>query len=366
MTLRAYKYRLYPNQEQSQYIDRNFGAVRFVWNQFVASFNSFGLGPTIPQEEKVIKDVPGNEWLYDCISYTLQQKRIDWDQYEKQFFNKGRKKKLGRPNFKKKGIANDSFRIPFASLPVKAIDLDNGTIKLPKMKTPIKMVVDRPFTGQVRSVTVSKNKCDQYFVSILVEERVIVKPLTGNKVGIDLGLTHLAILSDGTKIDNPRWFRETQSELKKAQQHLSRKTKGSNRYSNQRLQVAKIHLKISNQRKHLQHNLSSKLVNNYDVIVVEDLSVQNMVKNRKLAKSIVDASWSTLVDMINYKCGWYGKIFLKIDRFFASSKLCSNCGHKNNGLKLSIRDWICPDCGTNHDRDINAAKNILAKGLSLL
>jgi putative transposase len=234
------------------------------------------------------------------------------------------------------------------------------------MKTQIKMVVDRKFTGEARSITVSKNKCGQYFVSILVKEDIDVKPITGKTVGIDLGLIDLATLSDGTKINNPKYFRETQSELKKAQQHLSRKKKDGNRYNKQRMKVARIHLKVSNQRKHLHHNLSNMLVNNYDLIVVEDLAVSNMVKNRKLAKSILDASWSSLVDMINYKCEWYGKTILKIDRFFASSKLCSNCGHKNNGLKLSIRDWICPDCGTNHDRDINAAKNILAKGLSIL
>lgn len=264
--------------------------------------------------------------MTDCISYALQQKRMDWMEYKKQFFNKSRKSKLGRPSFKKRG-SNDSFRIPGQKCGSKQIDLEAGKIKLPKM-TQIKMVVDRKFTGTPKSVTVSKNKANQYFVSILVEEELELKQNTGRSIGIDLGLTHLCIMSNGMKIENPRWFRETQSKLKKAQRHLSRKTKGSNRYNRQRIKVAKIYQKISNQRNFVYHNLSTWLVSNYDTVCLENLAVKNMVKNKKLSKSISDASWSILVGMIAYKSNWYGKTFQKIDRFYPSSKTCSCCGTK--------------------------------------
>jgi putative transposase len=225
------------------------------------------------------------------------------------------------------------------------------------------MVVDRKFSGEARSVTLSKNKCGQYFVSVLVLEDVELKQNTGRSIGIDLGLKDLLILSSGMKIANPRWFRESQSKLKRAQQHFSRKTKGSKRYEVQRVKVAKIYQKVTLQRQFVYHNLSSWLVDNYDTIVLESLKVKNMIKNRKLAKSIQDASWSTLVSMIEYKSNWYGRAFHKIDTWYPSSKTCSSCGHKLDQLELSVREWTCPDCGEIHDRDLNAATNILHKGL---
>jgi putative transposase len=359
--LKAYKYRVYPDKVQAEFLDRNFGAVRFLWNQFVSSFNSYNVGPVLPENEKILKD--RHPWMHDVISYALQQKRMDWFEFKKQFFNKKRKVKLGRPSYKKRGVSNDSFRLPGACIGFNAgVNFAKGTIKLPKM-TPLKVIYDRRFSGQLRSVTLSKNKCNQYFVSILVEETIEVKPGTGRSIGIDLGLKHLCILSNGMKIDNPRWFRETQAKLKRAQQHLSRKTKGSNRRERQRLKVAKLHLKVANQRRDFQHNFSSWLVNNYDTIITEDLNVKGMVKNRKLAKSISDASWSTLVGMIAYKSNWYGRSFHKIDRWYPSSKTCSSCGHKENNMGLHVRDWKCPSCGVEHDRDLNAALNILHKGL---
>lgn len=362
--LRSYKYRLYPNKTQAQFLDSNFGAVRYLWNKFVASFNNYDKGPCLPQSEKLIKDMPGHERMSEAISYALQQKRMDWDEFKKQFFSKKRKTKLGRPRFKKRGVSNDSFRIPVASLggPGK-IDMENGSLKLPKLKSPIKMVVDRKFKGEARSVTLSKNKCRQYFVSVLVLEDVELKQNTGRSIGIDLGLKDLLIMSSGMKIANPRWFRESQSKLKRAQQHFSRKTKGSKRYERQRLAVAKIYQKVTLQRQFVYHNLSSWLIENYDTIILESLKVKNMIKNRKLAKSIQDASWSTLVSMIEYKSNWYGKTFHKIDTWHPSSKTCSSCGFKLDQLDLSVREWTCPDCGEIHDRDLNAATNILHKGL---
>jgi len=362
--LKAFKYRIYPTKDQANFLDRNFGAVRFLWNQFVASFNNYDKGPCIPQDEKIIKDMVGHEWMHDAISYALQQKTRDWIDFKTQYFSKKRKIKLGRPSFKKKGVSNDSFRIPFASMGRyhDSIDLDSGRIKLPKM-TSMKMVVNRGFQGKPKSVTVSKNKSNQYFVSILVEEPIELKQNTGRSIGIDLGLKDLCIMSSGMKISNPRWFRKTQAKLKKAQRAFSRKVKGSSRYKQMKLKVARLYQKVSNQRNFVYHNLSSWLVNNYDTIVMEDLNVAGMIKNRKLSKSIHDAAWSTLTKMISYKSNWYGKTFHQIDRFFPSSKTCSCCGNKMDSMNLSVREWICPECNTVHDRDLNAAINILYKGL---
>ena len=362
MVLRAYKYRLYPTKQQSAYLNRVFGSVRFVWNQLVANFNSWSSeGPNRPMNEKILKDTPEYIWLSDSISYALQQKRMDFDETKKQHFNKKRKTKLGRMKFKKKGIARDSFRIPVASMGgQKAIDLKNGQIKLPKM-TAMKMVVDRTFTGIAKSVTISRNSVGQFFVSVLVEEDVKVKTGVGRSIGIDLGLNHLATLSNDVQIENPRWFRKSQAELKRAQQHLSRKQRGSNRYERQRRKVAKIHLKIKNQRTWAIHNLTTAIINAFDIIIVEDLNVAGMKK--LFGKSISDAAFGEIIRQLEYKTNWYGRTFHKIDRWYPSSKTCNCCGYKMGDMDLSIREWTCPSCGTHHDRDLNAAKNILDEGL---
>lgn len=361
--LKAYQYRLYPNKTQQQFLNQIFGDVRFLWNKLVENFNSYSShGPNRPMNEKILKDDPNFPWLKEGISYALQQKRNDFEETKRQFFNKNRKKKLGKMKFKKKGISKDSFRIPFAQLTKGAIDLDNGKLKLPKMN-PMKMIADRKFTGEPRNVTISKNKCNQYFVSILIEEKIELKRNTGKVIGIDLGINHLMAFNNGDKIKNPRWFCDSQAKLKKAQRHLSRKKKGSNRYLKQKIKVAKIHLKIRNQRKFTLHNITTGIVNHYDIIVMENLNVEGMKKG-KLGKSVSDSSFATIVYMLKYKCDWYGKTFHLIDRWFPSSKLCSSCGHKNEELKRSDRGWKCSSCGAIHDRDINAAKNILNKGLN--
>lgn len=364
MILKAYKYRIYPTKTQEKFLGQVFGSVRFVWNQLVSNFNSYSKDdPNRPMSEKILKDNPEFAWLNESISYALQQKRMDFEETKSQFFSKTRKIKTGRMKFKKRGVSTESFRIPGQKCGNSHIDLELCQIKLPKM-TPIKMSVERKFSGLVKNVTVSKNKCNQYFVSILVEEALELKQNTGRSIGIDLGLKHLCIMSNGMKIENPRWFRENQSKLKQAQKHLSRKTRGSKRYKKQRLKVASIHLKIANQRKWVHQNLSTWLVNNYDTICMENLNIAGMKKNRKLSKSISDAGWYSLVSMISYKSNWYGRSFQKIDRFFASSKTCNCCGHKIESMDLSIREWACSSCGTIHDRDLNAAMNILHEGLN--
>lgn len=363
--LKAYKYRLYPTKSQQEYLNQNFGAVRFVWNQLVADFNSWEKDVIKPKvTEKTLKDDPEYSWLHDSISYALQQKRIDFDETKKQFFNKKRKIALGRMKFKKKGVAKDSFRIPGQKVNYnECIDFDTSRIKLPKM-TPIKLSIDRPFTGNLRSVTVSKNKCNQYFVSVLVDTTPELKQNTGRAIGIDLGLNHLCTFSNGVKVDNPRIFRKNQAKLKRQLQHLSRKIKGSNRYNKQKLKVAKIHLKIANQRSWFNHNLSTWLVSNYDHVFMEDLNVAGMKK--LFGKSISDASFSSLVNMIEYKCSWYGKVFHKIDRWYPSSKTCNCCGNRISELPLNIREWECSSCDSVNDRDLNAARNILDEGFRTL
>ena len=362
MIYRAYKYRIYPTKKQAEYLRQTFGCVRFVWNQLVANFNSWSSeGPNRPMNEKILKDTPEYSWLNDTISYALQQKRIDFDETKKQFFNKSRKTRIGRMKFKKKGIARDSFRIPVASMGgQKSIDLDSGRIKLPKMG-PMKLIVDRKFMGTAKSVTVSMNKVDQFFVSILVEEDVKVKTGVGRSIGIDLGLKDLATLSNGMKILNPRWFRKSQAKLRKEQKHLSRKQKGSNRYERQRRKVAKVHLKIKNQRSWAIHNLTTAIINTFDTIIVENLNVAGMKK--LFGKSISDAAFGEILRQLEYKSNWYGRTFHKIDRWYPSSKTCNCCGHKMDTMTLDIREWTCPSCGTHHDRDLNAARNILDEGL---
>lgn len=359
--LKAYKFRIYPDQEQQTKLNQTFGCVRFVWNALTANFNAYRTDVFIEKlSEKQIKE--SNEFLSSVSAAALQQKRMDFMETTKQFFNKKRKVKLGRMKFKKKNVSRESYRLPNQKF---KLNQETKTIRLEKIGF-VPIVIDRQFPedANYRSVTVSKTPTGKYFVSVLVKINTNLLPLTGKSVGIDLGLKDLFIFSNGDVVNNPRWFRESQSKLVKAQRHLSRKTKDSKRYEKQRIKVAKVHEKIANQRKHFLHCMSTALVKEFDVIFSEDLNVAGLKKAMSFGKSVSDTGWSEFIQQLEYKSQWYGKTFFKIDRFYASSQICSSCSYRDGKKALDIREWICSSCGVEHDRDLNAATNVLLKGYS--
>lgn len=359
---KAFKYRIYPNIKQAIKLAQTFGCVRAIWNANVESFNSYSKEnnpkPKIITKSDLITDKP---WLNEISAAAIQQKIRDFQETVKQFLSKTRKKKINRPTFKKKSN-NQSYR-----LPNQKFSLKGNKIRLEKIGW-IKMSIDRniPDNSKILSCTVSMNCCGQYFVSVLVDTEINHKAKTGKSVGIDLGLKSFATLSDGIVIDNIKFFREKQSEIAKMQRHLSRKIKGSNRYRKNRLRIARIHNKIANKRAYFLHNITTMLVNNYDIICIEDLNVSGMLSNHKLSKAISDTSFYQFRFMLEYKCKWYGKELIVIDRFYPSSKTCSNCGWKNDNLTLSDRVFKCDNCHTRIDRDLNAAINIKRVGVNIL
>ena len=313
--------------------------------------------------EKILKDDPEYIFLNDVPAVILQQARMDVDQTKKQYFNKTRKTKIGRPKYKKRS-GHQSMRFPASTTIIKSFEaIKDGAIKLPKMNVPIQIVVHQEFTGRPVSFTVSRTPSMEYYVSILVEEELTLKPASHREVGIDLGLTDLIITSDGIKFQRvSKQLEKANQLLKKAQKKLAKKEKGSKAREKARIRVARLYARITRIRNDYYHNISTWLVSNYDAIYVENLNVNGMLKNHRMAQVIQEAAWSTLVGMIGYKSNWYGKTFHQIDRWYPSSKTCSCCGHKMDKLPLDIREWTCPNCGLHHDRDINAAINIKNQG----
>ena len=359
---KSFKYRIYPNESQKDLLSKTFGCIRVIWNANVESFNSYDKDknpkPKIINKNDLITDKP---WLSEVSAAALQQKVRDFQETIKQFFSKTRKKMINKPCFKKKN-GNQSYRLPNQKFSIKG-----DRIRLEKIGW-IEMVIDReiPDNSKILSCTISMNCCGQYFVSILVDTEIEHKKKTGKSVGIDLGLKSFAVLSDGTVIDNIKFFREKQSEITKIQRHLSRKTKGSNRYRKNKGKIARLHNTISNRRNYFLHNITTYLVNNYDVICIEDLNISGMLSNHKLAKAISDTSFHQFRSMLEYKCKWYGKELSVIDRFYPSSKTCSKCGWKKDDLTLSDRIFKCENCGIEIDRDFNAAINIERVGVDTL
>jgi len=346
-TLKSYKFRIYPNKTQEILLAKTFGCVRFSWNSWVEAFNK-------KEQEKSVKELRQQyDWIKEVSSTILNQKQNDFNETKRQFFSKTRNKKINRPKFKKKGC-KESFRqqYPHYNKEIHKIQIAKiGWIK----------VIDHqeiPNDVKLLSITVSKDSCRDYYASILVEQEVQELPKTRNTIGIDVGLKEFVTTSDKLQIKNPRYFRKSQSNLARAQRHLSRKVKGSNRYHRQRLKVARINRKIARQREWFLHNVSKWLVTNYDVICLENLNVEGMKRNHCLAKSISDAAFANLRRMTEYKSKWYGKTTLKVDRFYPSSKICNKCGQKKENLTLTDRIFVCDNCGNVEDRDYNASKNI--------
>lgn len=359
---RAYRYRIYPSDDQKVLLNKTFGCVRVLWNRNVATFNSWNKDTNPNPVYQTSTEMRNQkEWMKEVSAASIQQKEIDFKKFRKNFFSNKKKKNIGRCKFKNK-FDKQSFR-----LPNQKFELEENTIRLEKIGR-VNAVIDRrpPKNCKYMSVTITRDKTFKYFASVLVEEEIKQKfESTGKSVGIDLGLKDLIIISSSEKIENPRWFRENQAKLRTVQKNLCRKTKGSTRYKKCKLKVARVHAKTANQRRWFLHQVSSDLVRDYDFFGIETLNVDGMKRNHKLAKSISDTAWSQIVSFIKYKSYWNNKVVQEIDRFFPSSKMCGDCGAINHDLKLKDREWICTTCGCLHDRDLNASRNIEVEALRL-
>jgi putative transposase len=361
MVLKTYKFRIYPTKDQESTLTQMFGCSRFVWNYFLNNskahytntkehlsyFDNCRLLTLLKQKEET-------SFLKNTNSQVLQASIKNLDKAFQAFF----KKQRGFPKFKNKN-RKQSIHIP------QNLSVESNQLFIPKLKSGIEIVLHRNFNGKIKTSTISKTKTNKYFVSICVEESIKELPKTDKSIGIDLGIKTFAVLSNGEEIQKQKISTKLEKKLKICQRHLSRKQKGSGKKEKQRVKLARLHEKILNKKQDFMHKASTKLINENQVICLEDLNVKGMLKNRKLAKSIQDCSWSSFVSMLEYKAKWYGRTIIFVDRFYPSSKLCNKCGWKNEGLRLEDREWFCNQCGTNHKRDLNASKNILKQGLKI-
>lgn len=370
--------RLCPAEEQEVLINKTIGCCRFVHNQTLSDCKqSYEQTQHFPVKNGRITNLvqlkDGFEFLKEVDSAALQQSVRDLNSALNNFFKN--RNHFGFPKFKSKHNPKQSYRTPYNR--GNASVLDNKHIKLPKLGRIKTKRFNMPEVYKIFNITVERTSTGKYYASICIETEVQPLPKTGKQVGFDLGLKDLLIGSDETRYERPKFTYAFKDKLTQEQRKLSKmrtKLERANlnldeckNYQKQKHKVAKLHEHIANCAKDFNHKLSIELVRNYDFIVMEDLNVEGMKKNHYLAYSVSDARWSQLLNFIKYKCLWYGKEFRQVDRFYASSKICSECGayHKDIVNSLSVREWICPDCGTHHDRDVNAARNILIKALSV-
>ena len=358
---RTYKFRLYPTKAQTELLAKHFGCARFVYNYFLnqrqEQYRLTGKSDNYYAQAKTLTELKTQEetaWLKEVNTQSLQFALRCLETSYINFF----KNRAKFPKFKSKKAKN-SFTAPQASR------ISDGRLFIHKFKEGIKCRVHREIKGRIGKVTITKTTSGEYFASVCTEEEYIT-PIekSGKPIGVDLGLKDLLVTSDGETFKNNRYTKKYERRLATAQRHLSRKKKGSRGHESQRLKVARLHEKISNSRADYLHKCSISLIRRYDIICIEDLNVKGMVRNHHLAKSISDASWGAFLNMLTYKAEWNDKKVVRIDRYFPSSQTCSVCGYVNKETKdLSVREWECPSCHSHHDRDVNAAINILRIGL---
>ena len=370
---KVYKFRIYPTLEQVIFFLKNFGCVRKIHNLMLddrkkayEEYKSTGIKTKYPTPAKYKEEY---SYLKEVDSLALANAQLN---LEKAFKNFLKNKDFGFPRYKCKSNPVQSYTTNNQN----TIYIKDSYIKLPKLKSLVKIKLHRKIKGIIKSVTISKNSLDHYFVSILCEEEIEELPKTNKNIGIDLGIKEFATMSDCTKVENLKLTKEYEKKLKREQRKLSKRCKlakdsdkklsDSKNYQKQKKKVAKIHNKIRNKRKDFVNKLSTKIINNHDIICIEDLNIKGMLKNHKLAKSISDVSWSEFVRQLEYKANWYGRKIVKVPTFYPSSKTCSSCGNIKETLTLSERIYYCECCGLEIDRDYNASINILRKGLEIL